>query len=73
MLLPLLKDFTENVNVALYHTPDLRGLLKKIVPERYNETVGLSHMKVYLFDDTIILSGYVEIFINELFCFNCML
>jgi len=59
MLLGLVRQFGERVSVALYHTPDLRGLRKIVLPERYNETVGLSHLKVYLFDDTLIMSGYV--------------
>lgn len=58
MLLPLLKDFEQRVSVALYHTPDLRGIIKRVLPERYNETFGVAHMKIYLFDDTIIMSGY---------------
>lgn len=58
MLLPLLKDFEQRVSVALYHTPDLRGLIKRVLPERYNETFGVAHMKIYLFDNTIIMSGY---------------
>lgn len=61
MLLPLLRDFGQKVSVALYHTPDLRGIVKRVLPERYNETVGVNHMKVYLFDDTLIMSGYVFI------------
>ncbi|CAH1795231.1 unnamed protein product, partial [Owenia fusiformis] len=56
MLLPLLQDF-ENVSVALYHTPDLRGWLRRVMPEKFNETIGLQHMKIYLFDDTLIISG----------------
>ncbi|KAL1438449.1 hypothetical protein MTO96_048062 [Rhipicephalus appendiculatus] len=45
------------VQVALYHSPRLRGLIRWLLPARWNETVGLSHLKVYLFDDTLILSG----------------
>ncbi|XP_059157125.1 CDP-diacylglycerol--glycerol-3-phosphate 3-phosphatidyltransferase, mitochondrial-like [Physella acuta] len=56
MLRPLMAEFN-NVNVSLYHTPDLRGLLKWIIPERFNETIGLTHVKVYLFDDSFIISG----------------
>ncbi|KAE8576146.1 hypothetical protein XENTR_v10004067 [Xenopus tropicalis] len=57
MLLPLLHRFPDNVRVSLFHTPHLRGLLRLLVPERFNETIGLQHMKIYLFDDNIILSG----------------
>ncbi|XP_067403274.1 LOW QUALITY PROTEIN: CDP-diacylglycerol--glycerol-3-phosphate 3-phosphatidyltransferase, mitochondrial [Emydura macquarii macquarii] len=57
MLLPLLRRFPEQVRVSLFHTPNLRGLLKLLIPERFNETIGLQHIKVYLFDDNLILSG----------------
>lgn len=57
ILLPLLKQFPGRVKVFLYHTPDLRGVLKRLIPERYNEVVGLSHLKVYIFDDTFVTSG----------------
>lgn len=58
MLLPLLQRFTSQMRVCLYHTPDLRGLLRLLVPQRFNETIGVQHIKVYLFDDSIIISGY---------------
>ncbi|XP_066472076.1 CDP-diacylglycerol--glycerol-3-phosphate 3-phosphatidyltransferase, mitochondrial [Tiliqua scincoides] len=57
MLLPLLRRFPEQVRVSLFHTPNLRGLLRLLIPERFNETIGLQHIKVYLFDDNVILSG----------------
>ncbi|XP_040496043.1 CDP-diacylglycerol--glycerol-3-phosphate 3-phosphatidyltransferase, mitochondrial isoform X4 [Ursus maritimus] len=57
MLLPLLQRFPEQVRVSLFHTPNLRGLLRLLIPERFNETIGLQHMKVYLFDNNVILSG----------------
>ncbi|TSK14780.1 CDP-diacylglycerol--glycerol-3-phosphate 3-phosphatidyltransferase, mitochondrial [Bagarius yarrelli] len=57
MLLPLLQSFPEQMRVSLYHTPDLRGLLRLLVPERFNETIGVQHIKVYLFDNSLIISG----------------
>lgn len=57
MLLPLLQRFMSQMRVSLYHTPDLRGLLRLLMPERFNETIGVQHIKVYLFDDSIIISG----------------
>lgn len=62
MLLPLLQRFTSQMRVSLYHTPDLRGLLRLLVPQRFNETIGVQHIKVYLFDDSVIISGYVICF-----------
>lgn len=58
MLLPLLQRFPQQMRVSLYHTPDLRGLLRLLVPERFNETIGVQHIKVYLFDNSLIISGY---------------
>lgn len=63
MLLPLLRRFASQMRVSLYHTPDLRGLLRLLVPQRFNETIGVQHIKVYLFDDSVIISGCV--------CFVC--
>ncbi|KAG9469942.1 hypothetical protein GDO78_019279 [Eleutherodactylus coqui] len=57
MLLPLLRRYPDRVRVSLFHTPNLRGLLRWLAPERFNETIGLQHMKIYLFDDNVILSG----------------
>ncbi|XP_021270130.1 CDP-diacylglycerol--glycerol-3-phosphate 3-phosphatidyltransferase, mitochondrial isoform X2 [Numida meleagris] len=45
MLIPLLQQFPEQVRVSLFHTPNLRGLLKLLIPERFNETIGLQHIK----------------------------
>ena len=59
MLLPLVQSFTDVVKVSLYHSPSLRGLLKLLLPERFNETVALTHLKVYLTDNTVIMSGCV--------------
>ncbi|XP_014679329.1 PREDICTED: CDP-diacylglycerol--glycerol-3-phosphate 3-phosphatidyltransferase, mitochondrial-like, partial [Priapulus caudatus] len=57
MLLPLLRDFADSVQVALYHTPDLRGMYKFLLRGKFSETVGLQHMKIYLFDDAVVMSG----------------
>ncbi|XP_055971740.1 CDP-diacylglycerol--glycerol-3-phosphate 3-phosphatidyltransferase, mitochondrial [Sorex fumeus] len=57
MLLPLLQRFPERVRVSLFHTPHLRGLLRLLLPERFNETIGLQHIKVYVFDSSLVLSG----------------
>ncbi|XP_024217364.1 CDP-diacylglycerol--glycerol-3-phosphate 3-phosphatidyltransferase, mitochondrial isoform X2 [Halyomorpha halys] len=56
MLMPLVKN-EEQCKISLFHTPSLRGPLKYLLPARYNELVGLQHMKLYLFDDSIIISG----------------
>lgn len=57
MLLPLLENFNKNCRISLYHTPHLRGISKRLIPPRWNEIIELQHMKVYLIDNTVILSG----------------
>ncbi|EZA62629.1 CDP-diacylglycerol--glycerol-3-phosphate 3-phosphatidyltransferase, mitochondrial isoform X2 [Ooceraea biroi] len=58
MLEPLLKDkYGDRCKVFLYHTPKLRGVMKATMPERFNELVGLQHMKLYMIDDDLIISG----------------
>lgn len=41
----------------MYHTPNLTGIRKAILPKRINEGWGLQHMKLYGFDDEVIMSG----------------
>lgn len=58
----------------LYHTPKLSGLLKSILPERTNEIVGLQHMKLYIFDDTVLISGWAAFsLISARYCFSFVL
>ncbi|KJH53423.1 phospholipase D domain protein [Dictyocaulus viviparus] len=53
----LLKPLADRASVYLYHTPKLRGFMKHILPKRFNEIIGLQHMKLYIFDDTVLISG----------------
>lgn len=48
-------------SLFLYHSPQLRGFLKKLMPERVNETIGVQHMKIYITDNDLIISGYLNI------------
>lgn len=50
-------DNPERCNVSLYQTPRLQGSWSKALPSRYNELVGLQHIKLYIADDSVILSG----------------
>lgn len=56
-MLQTLVNQSKNVLLSLYHTPNLRGLTRRIVPARWNELIGLQHMKVYVTDHTVIISG----------------
>ena len=57
LLLPLVQEFPDRVDVRMYHTPNLTGLRKAIIPKRINEGWGLQHTKLYGFDDEVIISG----------------
>lgn len=57
MFAPLIEQFSSRVDFYLFHTPLLNGFLKKIIPNRINESWGVQHMKVYLVDDDLIISG----------------
>ena len=57
LLAELVREFPEQVEVRMYHTPNLTGLRKRLVPKRINEGWGLQHIKLYGTDDEIILSG----------------
>jgi CDP-diacylglycerol---glycerol-3-phosphate 3-phosphatidyltransferase len=56
MLQHLKDNVAERFQLYLYHTPNLRGVLKRL-PNRYNETIGVFHMKIYIADDTLVMSG----------------
>ncbi|RKP25073.1 hypothetical protein SYNPS1DRAFT_22903 [Syncephalis pseudoplumigaleata] len=57
MLGPLKQAFPHRVDIALYRTPDMGRLLGRIAPSRWNETIGVQHTKVALFDDQLLLTG----------------
>lgn len=58
LLVPLITEFgSERIELRMYHTPNLTGLKKRLIPRRINEGWGLQHMKLYGFDDEIIISG----------------
>lgn len=53
----LLEDYQDRVDIRLYRTPACVGWKGSILPRRINEGLGLQHMKIYGFDDEVILSG----------------
>ena len=57
LLAPLITQFGDRVKISMFHTPNLNGWKKKYMPKRINEGWGLQHMKLYGFDDEIMLSG----------------
>lgn len=57
LLASLVEEFPDRVEVRMYHTPNLTGLRKALIPKRINEGWGLQHIKLYGVDDELILSG----------------
>lgn len=57
LLASLLASFPERVEIRMYHTPNLTGLRKRLIPKRINEGWGLQHVKLYGIDDQVIISG----------------
>ena len=58
LLASLVEEFgPERVDLCVFHTPNLTGIKKSILPKRINEGWGLNHMKLYAIDDEIIMSG----------------
>ncbi|SMN21931.1 similar to Saccharomyces cerevisiae YCL004W PGS1 Phosphatidylglycerolphosphate synthase [Maudiozyma saulgeensis] len=47
----------DRINCRLYRTPAFHGWKKRLIPKRFNEGLGLQHMKIYGFDNELILSG----------------
>lgn len=58
LLKKLFDNHGDRVDVHLYHSPRLYGIRKSLVPRRFDEGIaGVQHLKLYGFDDEIILSG----------------
>ncbi|XP_059047104.1 CDP-diacylglycerol--glycerol-3-phosphate 3-phosphatidyltransferase, mitochondrial [Achroia grisella] len=57
LLQEVINSVPEQCSVSLYQTPKLQTSWSKAVPSRYNELVGLQHMKLYIADNKVLLSG----------------
>ena len=55
------------LQVSLFHSPELRGLKKLLLAEKINELVSLHHIKLFIFDDDVIISGYEDSVFDALF------
>ncbi|CAD2101488.1 CDP-diacylglycerol-glycerol-3-phosphate 3-phosphatidyltransferase [Plasmodium vinckei petteri] len=56
-ILSKLFKYGNNINISLFHNPLLGAMLYNILPYRANEAIGVMHMKIYMGDDTLIMSG----------------
>ncbi|CEP61736.1 CDP-diacylglycerol--glycerol-3-phosphate 3-phosphatidyltransferase LALA0_S03e09736g [Lachancea lanzarotensis] len=57
LLSKLVKEHQGRVDIRLYRTPELTKIKNALIPKRFNEGIGLQHMKIYGIDDEVILSG----------------
>ncbi|KAI8802989.1 hypothetical protein BJ742DRAFT_909438 [Cladochytrium replicatum] len=57
ILQPLLSRYPSTLQLSLYETLNLRGWKKRLVPPRFNEGFGLMHVKAFVFDDDVVVSG----------------
>ena len=57
LLAQLDKNFGDRVDCRVYKTPKFIGWKKSLIPRRFNEGIGLQHMKIYGFDDDVLMSG----------------
>ncbi|KAL6928156.1 hypothetical protein ACO0SA_002888 [Hanseniaspora valbyensis] len=57
LLATLCKDYGDRVDIRCYKTPSSFRWQNKFLPKRINEGIGLQHMKIYGFDDEVVLSG----------------
>ena len=56
LFLPLIKKHKDSIHLYLYTTPVLTGY-KLWIPQRFNEGLGVQHIKAYIFDSDLIISG----------------
>ena len=54
LLRPLI---THGLKISMYLTPMMQGWRKLFFPPRVNEVFGLSHLKVAVFDNTVLITG----------------
>ncbi|SCU90834.1 LAME_0E10198g1_1 [Lachancea meyersii CBS 8951] len=57
LLSELVRKHQDRVDVRLYRTPELTKIKEALIPKRFNEGIGLQHMKIYGVDNEVILSG----------------
>eukprot|EP01083_Nonionella_stella_P072228 194567_1 len=57
LLSPFLSAHETQAQLALFHSPSVSSMWRSVLGERHNEIISLQHIKIYLFDDTVILSG----------------
>ncbi|KLO07327.1 CDP-diacylglycerol-glycerol-3-phosphate 3-phosphatidyltransferase [Schizopora paradoxa] len=57
LLLPLIQQYSDRVDISLFRSPKLKGIMAKAVPRRFDEGWGTWHAKIYGVDDDVLISG----------------
>lgn len=64
LLAPLASKYGARAKISFYHTSTgifeimiVSPFLKKVIPSRFIEGIGLQHMKGFVFDDTFLITG----------------
>lgn len=57
LLRPLVQQFPGQVRLCFLQLPQMRSGWTRVLPPRYNEALGVQHLKAYAFDDTLVMSG----------------
>lgn len=53
----LIDQYPNNIKASFYKTPLLNEYLSRFLPGRLNEVFGTQHVKAYVFDNCLIMSG----------------
>ncbi len=57
LIQPLAIKYPSRCSIFMYTSKQMQGVRGKIVPSRFKEVFGVSHIKLYIFDNDILLSG----------------
>uniref|UniRef100_A0A0W0FRD5 CDP-diacylglycerol--glycerol-3-phosphate 3-phosphatidyltransferase n=1 Tax=Moniliophthora roreri TaxID=221103 RepID=A0A0W0FRD5_MONRR len=56
ILLSLSQTYPDRVHASFFRSPNLRGIMAKVVPPRFNEGWGTWHAKIYGADDDVMIT-----------------
>ena len=60
----LAEEFKERISINTFRSPRTFTWWFKYIPQRFNEVLGVQHIKAYVFDDECLISGYEIVHIS---------
>lgn len=57
--------------VSMFQIPQLSGW-RRLIPRPFNESIGLTHIKAYIFDDALLISGCVALLFSCIVSQACL-